>query len=91
MKERLISGLSSVGTGSVESLNLVATALQSVTGAYSELTRASQQASIDLTNQLVDRIYERTIDSPQEELIEVAVNILSSIENTFEVGRHLCW
>ena len=91
MKERLISGLSSVGTGSVESLNLVATALQSVTGAYSELTRASQQASIDLTNQLVDRIYERTIDSPQEELIEVAVNILSSIENTFEVCRHLCW
>lgn len=89
MKDRLIAALHNIGTGTVESVQLVSNAMQSVTTIYSDLKRSSQRSSIELTNKLVDRLSERTVDGSQEELIEAAVTIFSTIENIFEVRIHL--
>lgn len=82
----MITALSNVGTGSIESLSLVATALDAVTVVYPELDRRAQETSIEITGRLVDQLMERTVDTAQKELVHVATNIFYSIENAFQVS-----
>lgn len=74
-----------MGTGSVESLQLVSNALQTVTSVYSDLGRSSQRGGIELIDRMVEQLSARTIDNSQEELIEAANSMFSCIENVFEV------
>lgn len=83
--EKMVEGLNNVGTGSVESLLLVSSALSTATAVYPILNRDSQDASSSLVNRLVRQLNERTIDSTQEELQQVAENIISTISSTFGV------
>ncbi|KAF6033002.1 hypothetical protein EB796_008704 [Bugula neritina] len=84
VRTTMITALSNVGTGSIESLSLVATALDAVTVVYPELDRRAQETSIEITGRLVDQLMERTVDTAQKELVHVATNIFYSIENAFQ-------
>ena len=84
--KKMMTSLNNVGTGSVESLLLVSSALSTATSVYPILSRESQTDSMKLCDKLVSQLLERAIDSTQEELKEVAEHIIASISSTFQVG-----
>lgn len=83
----MLKGLSSVGTGTIESLRIVSKAIQAVTVTSIDLTREAQSEAMNLNERLVNQLEDLTTLSTQEEVTDVSVNILNSIESTFKVSH----
>lgn len=81
----MIGGLSSIGTGSLETVRMVSSSIDAVTQTYVDLSIESQQETMALTKKLTKGLLELTEDSTQEEIIEVASSILSTINNNLHV------
>lgn len=84
--KKMMTSLNNVGTGSVESLLLVSSALSTATAVYPVLSRDAQSDSMKLCDRLVSQLLDRTADSTQEQLEEVAGHIIATITSTFQVS-----
>jgi len=81
----MISGLGDLGTGSLESIDMVSGAMNALTQGVSELNRKAQKQSAAITKMLTTQLRDLAEEIPQEEIVSVASSLLSTVENTMEV------